>query len=79
MSMEQQSSNLGECKAKNRKQRGLIRVPRYEEEVEVEHHKTIKSSSNNQRASATRLGNEHGNIKVQTWENARPRINNKKL
>ncbi len=70
---------MGECKAKNREQRGLVRVPRDEEKVEVKHHKTIKSFSNNQRTSATRLENEHGNIKVQTWENARPRIKNKEL
>jgi len=70
---------LGECKAKNREQRGLVRIPRDEEEVEVKHHKTIKYSSNNQRTLATRLENEHGNIKVQTWENASPRIENKEL
>jgi hypothetical protein len=70
---------LGECKAKNRKQRGLVRIPRDEEEVEVKHHRTIKSSSNNKKTLATILENEHGNIKVQTWENARPRIENKEL
>jgi hypothetical protein len=70
---------LKECKAKNREQRGLVRIPRDEEEVKVKHYKTIKSSNNNQRASTTRLKNEHGNIKVQTWENAGPRIKNKEL
>jgi hypothetical protein len=70
---------LGECKANNRKQRGLVRIPRDEEEVEVKHHKTIKSFSNNQITLATKLQNEHGNIKVQTWENARPIIENKEL
>jgi len=54
---------LGKCKAKNRKQRGLVRIPRDEEEVKVKHHRTIKSSSNSQRTSVTRLENEQATSK----------------
>jgi len=31
------------------------------------------------KTSKSRSKDEHGNIKVQTWENARPRIKNKEL
>jgi hypothetical protein len=39
----------------------------------------MKNSSNSQRTLVATLESEHGNNKVQTWENARPRIESKKV
>jgi hypothetical protein len=40
-------------------------------------HKTIKSFNNIKKALTTRLKNEDGNNKVQTWENVGPKIESK--
>jgi hypothetical protein len=39
----------------------------------------MENSNNSQKALVARLESEHGNNEVQTWENARPRIESEKV
>jgi hypothetical protein len=39
----------------------------------------MKNFNNSQRTLVARLESEHGNNKIQTWENARPRIESRKV